>query len=244
MTPTTFKVISYKRVSTKSQGDSGLGMEAQESYIQQAIKSNGWELVAEFEDPAVSGGMRPEDRPGLAAAIKLAKQTGAAILAAKVDRFSRDVEDMARLIKLVNIKVATMPTADKFQLHLYASLAEQERDFIKSRTREALASLQARADAGEPEAIAKIERRRAPINRNRTAAAQQRGALTTATKARDFANRMRPLLIEIKHDNGGVMPSLVELAARLTCKGVKTAAGADNWNPTMIKRVLARMKEL
>lgn len=244
MSQPTMKVISYKRVSTKGQGDSGLGMEAQESYIQMAIKANGWELVGEFEDPAISGGMRPEDRPGMAAAIKMAKATGATILAAKVDRFSRDVEDMARLIKLVPIKVATMPHADSFQLHLYATLAQQERDFIKARTREALASLQARANAGDQEAIAKVERRRAPIERNRTAAAQKRGALTTATKARDFANRIRPLLIEIKHDNGGEMPTLASLADILSRREVQSAAGSTRWSPTMVKRVLMRMKSL
>ena len=32
--------------------------------------------------------------------------------------------------KKLNFRVASMPHADKFQLHIYAALAEQERDFI------------------------------------------------------------------------------------------------------------------
>ena len=43
------------------------------------------------------------------------------------------------LIKRVTIRVAAMPTADNFQLHIYAALAEQERNFISLRTKSALA---------------------------------------------------------------------------------------------------------
>ena len=40
--------------------------------------------------------------------------------------------------KKLNFRVASMPYADKFQLHIYAALAEQERDFISKRTSAAL----------------------------------------------------------------------------------------------------------
>ena len=44
----------------------------------------------------------------------------------------------------MNFRVASMPNADKFQLHIYAALAEQERDFISTRTKAALASVKAK----------------------------------------------------------------------------------------------------
>ena len=44
----------------------------------------------------------------------------------------------------VRLRVATMPQADKFQLHIYAALAEQERDFISARTKAALKAAKAR----------------------------------------------------------------------------------------------------
>ncbi|EOH1034841.1 recombinase family protein [Salmonella enterica] len=233
----TQKVISYKRVSTKSQGDSGLGIEAQESYIQQAVKSNGWELVGEFEDLAVSGSMRPEDRPGMAAAIKMAKDTGAAILAAKVDRFSRDVEDMARLIKLVPLKVATMPHADGFQLHLFAVLAQQERDFIKARTREALAALQARADAGEPEAIAKIARRNATYAIAHQYNPQAKGLATQIQKADEHAQNVRGAVM-VAQDEG--CKSLAEIAAWLNANTpLRTRRGCE-WTAIAVSRIMAR----
>ena len=46
--------------------------------------------------------------------------------------------------KRIGFRVAFMPNADKFQLQIYAALAEQERDFIRIRTKQALASAKAR----------------------------------------------------------------------------------------------------
>ena len=46
--------------------------------------------------------------------------------------------------KELEFRVAQMPYADKFQLHIYAALAEQERDFISQRTKAALAEAKRR----------------------------------------------------------------------------------------------------
>lgn len=54
------------------------------------------------------------------------------------------METIAGLIKRVDLKVASMPHADKFQLHIYAALAEQEREFISIRTKQALAEAKRR----------------------------------------------------------------------------------------------------
>lgn len=70
----------------------------------------------------------------------MVRATGAELLVAKLDRLSRDVAFIAALIKdkKVRLRVAQMPNADPFQLHLYAALAEQERKFISERTKAAL----------------------------------------------------------------------------------------------------------
>jgi len=46
--------------------------------------------------------------------------------------------------KAVKLRVASMPGADKFQLHIYAALAEQERSFISERAKAALRAAKAR----------------------------------------------------------------------------------------------------
>ena len=73
----------------------------------------------------------------------VAEETGATILIAKLDRISRRVSFISAIMerKKLNLTIATMPNADKFQLHIYAALAEQEREFISLRTKQALAPL-------------------------------------------------------------------------------------------------------
>lgn len=140
------RFVVYTRVSTKKQGDSGLGLDAQQRDIQIFLDSYSevpWEVVAQFQD--VESGTR-SDRPELAKAIALAKREGATLLVAKLDRLSRSVAFIATLLedKQLNFRVASMPYADKFQLHIYAALAEQERDFISKRTKAALSEAKAR----------------------------------------------------------------------------------------------------
>ncbi|MEH6467002.1 MAG: recombinase family protein [Porticoccus sp.] len=100
-----------------------------------------WDVIGSFTE--VESG-KNSDRPELKKAINLAKKEEALLLVAKLDRLSRDVEFIAGVIKSINIKVASMPNADNFQLHIYAALAEKERDFISTRTKQALAAAKER----------------------------------------------------------------------------------------------------
>jgi DNA invertase Pin-like site-specific DNA recombinase len=133
------KYVTYKRVSTKKQGDSGLGLEAQKRdlalYFDLYVKHE-YELIGELTD--IESGKAGVERPNFDKAVALAKTEKACLLVAKLDRVSRDVETIAGLIKRVDFKVACMPHADRFQLHLFAALAEQEREFISQRTKAAL----------------------------------------------------------------------------------------------------------
>ncbi|WP_325062742.1 recombinase family protein [Pseudomonas massiliensis] len=90
------------------------------------------------------------------------------MLVAKVDRISRDVEHIAGLMKRATLKVAPMPHADNFQLHLFAALAQQEREFIAGRTKDTLAALKRDADSGKTESIKKVANCAATLRRGRT----------------------------------------------------------------------------
>ena len=58
----------------------------------------------------------------------------------KLDRLSRKVSFIAQLMESsIQLKVAELPQADTFQLHIYSVLAEQERKLISDRTKQALA---------------------------------------------------------------------------------------------------------
>ncbi len=138
--------VNYMRVSTAEQGRSGLGLDAQRRDIDLFLENYSeapFKVIGEFTD-VLSG--RDDDRPELSKAIALAKQSGAALLVSKLDRLSRRVSFIAALMDdpKLDLRVAQMPNADKFQLHIYAALAEQERDFISKRTKAALREAKAR----------------------------------------------------------------------------------------------------
>lgn len=141
------RYVVYTRVSTDEQGRSGLGLEAQQRDIEiflERFSAVPYEIVGEFRD-VLSG--TTDERPELQKALKLVRETpGAELLVAKLDRLSRKVAFIAALMEdpRVRLRVAQMPHADKFQLHIYAALAEQERDFISARTKAALKAAKAR----------------------------------------------------------------------------------------------------
>ena len=134
------KYVIYTRVSTQEQQKSGLGLEAQERDIEIFLTTYSdvpYEVIARFCD---TGSGADNGRPEFQKALDLVRKTGAELLVSKLDRLSRKVSFIATLMedKKVKFRVASMPHADPFQLHIYAALAEQEREFISKRTKAAL----------------------------------------------------------------------------------------------------------
>ncbi len=78
--------VGYLRVSTAEQGQSGLGLEAQRASVQGFVASQGWTLVAEYEDVA-SG--KDDRRLGFRAALARCRLLGGVLVAARVDRITR-----------------------------------------------------------------------------------------------------------------------------------------------------------
>lgn len=214
------KYVVYTRVSTKEQGRSGLGLEAQERDIQLFLTNYSdvpWEIVGQFQD-VQSGG--DDDRPQLRAALEQVRRTGAELLVAKLDRLSRKVSFIAHLMDdpKVRLRVATMPQADKFQLHIYAALAEQERDFISARTKAALKAAKARG--------------------------KTLGGLRDTTMRRNFAIQQKAAreaqrLIQIIGPMRDAGQTLETIAAALDRMDVATSRGGK-WTAKQVSRTLSR----
>jgi DNA invertase Pin-like site-specific DNA recombinase len=139
--------IGYVRVSTTSQGRSGLGLEAQRAAIARFAAAEGLDVTQVFEEIETgSGADALERRPQLAAALKVARKAKAPVLVAKLDRLSRDVHFisglMAHRVEFVVCDLGRQ--SDPFVLHLYAALAEKERSMISARTKAGLAAARAR----------------------------------------------------------------------------------------------------
>ena len=211
--------IKYYRVSTRSQADSGLGLSAQQRDIDLYLSTYAetpWTVIAEFTD--VQSG-KDDNRPELQKAMALAEETGARLLIAKLDRISRRVSFISAIMerKRLNLTVATMPNADKFQLHIYAALAEQEREFISLRTKQALAPLKGTGKLGG--------------NRGNIDKANEAARALADAHATKVMDTVRPL-----KEAGR---TLQQIANTLNKTGVTTARGG-RWYPTTVKNVLAR----
>ena len=140
-------IVAYIRVSTESQGRSGLGAEAQRARISAFAKLENLETVREFVEIETGKGADALDRrPQLKAAIAAAKRLGTHIVVAKLDRLSRDVHFISGLmVHHVPFVVADLgPNVDPFMLHIYAALAEKERALISERTKAGLAAAKER----------------------------------------------------------------------------------------------------
>jgi DNA invertase Pin-like site-specific DNA recombinase len=140
------KFVIYQRVSTASQGRSGLGLEAQEAAVYGYLTGTGWQVVGQFVEIETGKGSNAIDRrPQLKAALALAKKEKATLLIAKLDRLARNNAFVANLIEAgVPFVAADMPHANKMLIQMMSVVAEHERDMISSRTKAALAAAKAR----------------------------------------------------------------------------------------------------
>lgn len=214
--------VTYKRVSTTEQCRSGLGLEAQERDIQLFLESYcdvPYEIIGEFTD--VQSGA-DDDRPELRKAIELVRKSRAELLVAKLDRLSRKVSFIGSLTddKRLSLRVAQMPHADNFQLHIYAALAEQEREFISKRTKAAL-------DAAKARGVKLGGMRDATMKRN----------VVLKDKAHRRAQKLEGIIRPLR-DAGR---SLREIAVELDKVGIPTARNG-NWSASQVKRVLDRLE--
>ena len=233
---TTIDVVSYCRVSSQGQGESGLGLEAQREYIARAAKQNGWNIVGEFVD-VVSGKLAIEDRPEGKKALAACKKLKAQLVVAKLDRLSRSVHHIARLMEQTEFKVATMPQAKTFELHLFAALAQQEREFIANRTKEALTALKKRADAGDVQSVDKISRRSEALEKGRTEANRAKASEAVQQRVNTWQESVRdPIDLCIR--KGG--RTLQQVADCLNGKGITTSRGGQ-WSSMQVSRVMKNL---
>jgi DNA invertase Pin-like site-specific DNA recombinase len=218
-------LIAYYRVSTREQGRSGLGIEAQRQAIVRFAQSEGFEVIAEFTEIETGKGFDAlEKRPQLAAALANARRYGKCPVAvSKLDRLSRDVHFISGLMahKVAFIVAELGVDADSFTLHLWAALAERERKIISERTKAALQAAKARGTRlGNP----RLAEARAAVNARSQASADT------------FAVAAAPAVREAQAAGA---KSLREIAAALNARGIATARGG-RWEAQTVANVLRR----
>jgi len=218
-------VIAYYRVSTASQGSSGLGLEAQRATCEAFATTHHLTILSHYVEVETGKGSNAlEQRPQLREAIATAKAQKAPILVAKLDRLSRDVHFISGLmVHRTPFYVAELGMdVDPFTLHLFAAFAQKERDMISQRTKAALKASKARGvKLGNP----------------RLHAITGRGPAVCITQAHDHAETLRETLEELRILGHTTHQQIAE---KLNARGVPTRRGG-RWHATSVKRLVDRL---
>lgn len=127
--------VIYYRVSTKKQGQSGLGLEAQKTIVENYVKSN--TVISEYTEIETG---KSANRPQLNKALECCKLNNATLVVAKLDRLARNLHFVTSLQAAnVDFVCCDMATANRLTIHIIAAIAENEAQLISIRTKQALA---------------------------------------------------------------------------------------------------------
>lgn len=220
------RFVAYYRVSTKRQGESGLGLEAQREAVQRFI--GGAQLVAEHQE-VESGGRA--DRPALEAALRDCRIHGATLIIAKLDRLARSVAFISRLQEDgVPFVAVDLPHANNFTVQIMAAVAEHERKLIGERTRAALQAARARGvRLGGRRAGHRIE--------DHAERGRQRSAEVRTARADALASDRSEVVARIRAEG---VTSLQGIARELNARSIPAPRGGT-WSAGQVRRVLLRM---
>ncbi|MDR0832875.1 MAG: recombinase family protein [Candidatus Symbiothrix sp.] len=216
------KYIVYYRVSTKRQGLSGLGLEAQRTIVSNYIKGN--KVIAEFTEIETG---KSANRPQLNNALAACKQHNATLIVAKLDRLARNLHFVTSLQAAnVDFICCDMPTANRLTIHIIAAIAENEAQLISTRTKQALAEKKKQGiKLGNPQ------------NNGLTSQSIAKGRLLRQENAlHNEQNRQAGTLILSMKSSGSKWSAIV---GQLNANGFKTRRGCD-FDITAVKRLYGR----
>lgn len=225
------KIVAYYRVSTKRQGESGLGLDGQTTAVTAYAASVAGAIVATYRE--VESG-KNNDRPQLAKAIAHAKRIKGRLVIAKLDRLARNVAFVANLMESgVDFACCDNPHANRLTIHILAAVAEDEARRISERTKAALAAAKARGTLLGSARPGHWDGRESV----RLAAAEKARAAALAKHEEEAApiyGEVKPLARAL-HGEG---LSLRRIAERLNSDGFTTLRGAA-WSAMQVSRLIA-----
>lgn len=226
------KFVAYYRVSTPKQGRSGLGLDAQRTAVAKSVGDGPATIIAEFTE--VESGKR-NIRPALEEALTAARLHRATLVVAKVDRLTRSVGFLERLLEAgVDVRFADLPAIEgptgRFMLQQMAAVAELEAGLISTRTKAALAAAKARGQRLGGDRGSRL-----------TPKARSLGRETQTKLADRRATDLAPLLTKLRAEG---VSSHTELARALTAMGIPTARGNTTWSAPQVALIEARLSKI
>lgn len=223
-------IIAYYRVSTKKQGESGLGLEAQRIAVQSYAERCGAKIVREYTE--VESGKRC-NRPQLAKALSHAKRAKARLVVAKLDRLARNVAFLSALMESkVDFVAVDNQQANTLTLHILAAVAEAEAKMISERTKAGLAVAKAKGrllgSARPGHWNGREELRQAGLMK-----AVEAASAANSQAAEEAYRDIRPMMLEMRESGS----SLSEICRKLNGDGFTTRRGRQ-WSVTQVGRVI------
>ena len=220
--------VSYLRVSTQKQGQSGLGLEAQRKAVSDYLNYGDWNVIEELVE--IESG-KNNRRPKLMEAIDLCKASGATLLVAKIDRLARDAAFLLNLKDAgIEFIAADMPEANRLTIGIMALVAEQEREIISKRTKDALAAAKAKGVQLGAYRDGKF------VGRIGTTEDAKRASDARTALYRSRSVKKWPILQRV--DPEGSL-SLRSIADSLNLMNVPTVSGKGSWSANSVKRLKA-----
>jgi len=209
--------IAYYRVSRKEQSVSGLGLAAQRTAVEKYVSTQGGIILNDFTE--IETGTSKRDRIEIHKALLIAKNEGAILVIAKLDRLARNVSFVSSLMDAgIEFVAVDMPTANQFTVHIFAALAEQEAKLISTRTKQALAELKKQGkQLGNP--------------KNLTIEAQNRGLASIKENARKCDRNRQALSVIVSCKDRGM--TYREIAEHLNSLNFKTRYGKSFLSSTV-----------
>lgn len=225
------RAILYARFSPRPNAAECESCESQLDDLRQWATANGYEIVGEFSDKALSGGDGWEERPGMLDAVSSCKR-GIVFLVRAYDRLFRDTDKALAFramleAKGVEVRSITEEGANgdsmnaKLIRFIFLWLAEYQRSIIKARTKAKMLEHQAkgRRMSGEPPWGKRVD----PYNRSRLIDDPEEMATAETIRTRRMAGE-----------------SLRGIARWLEDHGVNRR-GKNRWHHVLVKRILGRM---
>lgn len=228
--------VSYLRVSTMGQGNSGLGLEAQRDAVASFLTSQGGTLAKEFIE--IESGKKT-DRPKLSEALAMCRALGARLVVAKFDRLARNVHFMSGLMESgVDFVATDSPSVNRMTIHILAAVAEGEALAISKRTKDALAAAKAR---GQKLGGTRYRKETGEVVMTLTRDMRDKAATARTVKAKGKAQDLLPMIDSIRAEIG-TQASFAAIARELTARGAKTPSGrGDSWSAVQVQRLMARV---
>ncbi|HRF07568.1 MAG TPA: recombinase family protein [Xanthobacteraceae bacterium] len=233
------KLVAYLRVSTDKQGIRGLGIEAQRRAVHDYASRQGGTTMLLAEYMEVESG-RKADRPELWKAIDHARNSGALLVIAKLDRLSRDVHFLTGLDKAgVEFVACDMPNANRLTITILAAVAEHEREMISQRTKAALAVARIRIGSTGQRPHPHVKRLGNPNGARALAGSSNSNAIAKIKqKADEAALRIKRVIDDVRCDSE---LSTEGIARELNQRGVLSPRG-HRWHRTTVIRLLKRLE--